>query len=1144
MNSVRPTVETLLADAVEIASWEARQAFIADACAGDDALRREVDRLVACHFAAGSFLEHTAGKSPTIPFTDVGEAPGAQIGPYKLLEQIGEGGFGVVFMADQSVPIRRRVALKMLKPGMDTRQVIARFEAERQALALMDYPHIAKVLDAGATEAGRPYFVMELVKGIPITRFSDEQRLSMRERLALFIDVCGAIQHAHQNGIIHRDIKPTNVLVTLRDGQPIVKVIDFGVAKAVGQQLTEKTIFTGFAQMVGTPLYMSPEQAALSAVDVDARSDVYCLGVLLYELLTGTTPFTKETLTTAGYDEMRRIIREDDPPRPSTRLSTLDVAKLSTILQQRQLDPKRFHREIRGELDWIAMKALEKVRERRYQSASALAEDLMRFLNNQPVAACPPSAMYTLRKFIQRHRLLLITTACIVVALITGMTVATWQTVVASFERLRAQTAEDGHRQQTDKAENLLYAAEMRLASRHWQAGDDDQTDILLDHWIPPAGKPDRRGLEWRLLKRRQRVRGEELMFLSGPSTTDGSLTNDVSCLRVDTQRNVVFAATDGGRIHRYDLIARTQLSPWETGLEDVRRLELSPDGRWLAAISYPGEVAVLNRKDGILQQRFPKPAAPLGEADIAFDDRGDFLISTGSGSQVRLWDLKRIESPPRTWTISESKIIACCSIPQRSMVALVVEADGHSLVFHKLHDGRRVGRFGLEFSTVCMAASPDGQYIALGGLEGWVVVWEWGPAIRLAKFAVTEKVSALAFSADGEQLAVADKTGTVHVWNWRQYPAPELVDAHQDVAAPAPPIDSSGANLRNRQGSTQHTSHQHWRAHPRPARSVAFDPDQKHVISAGIDGRIMRWSCDDAAGRYASLFPSPSSVAWITDRNALAVLDQHALSLIDRKLWTSDIVEKPTAPRRGTSYCASNGRWLAWSTSPGRLMCWDPLNQTTPAALLEAESPTGELSLVEFLPNTPQLVTVSADPDMHLRIWDVEKRVLLMNKKFDRELHGRRALAGSSQTLFTFHDHVLSAIDLRSGKLRCEWEFGSADVDCLTATSSGDKIAVGFSNRRIELVNGSTGMSDQTFVGHLGLFRQLQFTPDGKTLLALDSRGELKFWQVSLGAELFSWPMRKPIRWFSISPDSQSLLLGYDDGLELVETAPLAELP
>jgi serine/threonine protein kinase len=398
-------IKSIFGKALELRSAAERAAYLEQACQGDSRLRAEVESLLQARQEAGDFLAGPESVPVATLDEPIVESPGTVIGPYKLLERIGEGGFGVVFLAEQAQPVRRRVALKVLKPGMDTRQVVARFEAERQALAIMDHPNIAKVYDGGATASGRPYFVMELVRGVPVTEFCDQNHLTLRQRLELFVAVCQAVQHAHQKGIIHRDLKPSNVLVTMQDGAALVKVIDFGIAKAMGQQLTDKSVFTGFAQLLGTPLYMSPEQAALSNVDVDTRSDVYSLGVLLYELLTGTTPFDKERLRAVDYDEMRRIIREEEPARPSTRLSTGQAA--ATASANRQSDPKKLSRVMRGELDWIVMKALEKDRNRRYESASALAADVQRYLNDEPVQACPPSAWYRFRKFARRHRVAL-----------------------------------------------------------------------------------------------------------------------------------------------------------------------------------------------------------------------------------------------------------------------------------------------------------------------------------------------------------------------------------------------------------------------------------------------------------------------------------------------------------------------------------------------------------------------------------------------------------------------------------------------------------------------------------------------------------------------------------------------------------------
>jgi len=367
------------------------------------------------------------------------EAGSDRIGHYKILQKLGEGGCGVVYMAEQTDPVRRRVALKVIKLGMDTKQVIARFEAERQALALMDHPNIAKVLDAGTTGRGRPYFVMELVKGIRITDYCNQHHLPTTERLGLFTQICQAIQHAHQKGIIHRDIKPSNILVTLHDGVPVPKVIDFGIAKATEQALTEKTVFTAFGQFMGTPAYMSPEQAELSGLDIDTRSDIYALGVLLYELLTGRTPFDAKELLQAGLDEMRRRIREEEPVRPSTRLSTLADADLTEVARQRQSEPAKFARFIRGDLDWIVMKCLEKDRTRRYETANGLAMDLRRYLNNEPVVARPPSASYRFQKLVRRNKLAVAAVTGVAIALLLGMGLSTWLGLAERKARLQKE---------------------------------------------------------------------------------------------------------------------------------------------------------------------------------------------------------------------------------------------------------------------------------------------------------------------------------------------------------------------------------------------------------------------------------------------------------------------------------------------------------------------------------------------------------------------------------------------------------------------------------------------------------------------------------------------------------------------------------
>jgi serine/threonine protein kinase len=412
---------SIFCEVLDRASADDRNSYMEKACGPDAELRERVEDLLRAHRDAGNFLGGGSSADGTIDHASIVERPGTAIGNYKLLKQIGEGGFGVVFEAEQERPVRRRVALKVIKPGMDTREVIARFEAERQALALMDHPNIAKVHDAGMTETGRPYFVMELVQGVPITEYCDQCKLTTRERLELFVTVCQAVQHAHQKGVIHRDIKPSNVLVAIQDGQLAPKIIDFGVAKAINQQLTEHTLLTAFAQLVGTPLYMSPEQAELSPLGVDTRSDIYSLGVLLYELLTGTTPFEPDRIKRASFDELRRIIREEEPPRPSARISTLAADLATTNAEHRRTNARRLCQTIRGELDWIVMKCLEKDRSRRYETANALMRDVERYLADDPVEARPASAAYRFRKFYRRNRLAVTAAGLVAASLVVGI---------------------------------------------------------------------------------------------------------------------------------------------------------------------------------------------------------------------------------------------------------------------------------------------------------------------------------------------------------------------------------------------------------------------------------------------------------------------------------------------------------------------------------------------------------------------------------------------------------------------------------------------------------------------------------------------------------------------------------------------------
>jgi serine/threonine protein kinase len=459
MSANRDREEEIFDIARELAADE-RAAYLAERCDQDADLRQRIEGMLEADAAAGEFFKTHGAPSPMVILADASlspsiEKPGDRIGRYKLLQQIGEGGMGLVYMAEQDQPVRRSVALKIIKLGMDTRQVVARFEAERQALAMMNHPHIAKVFDAGATDSGRPYFVMELVRGIPITEYCDKNCLPTPQRLDLFILVCQAVQHAHQKGVIHRDLKPSNILVTLNDGIPWPMIIDFGIAKATNQRLTEKTLFTHFEQMIGTPAYMSPEQAEMSKLDVDTRTDIYALGVLLYELLTGTTPFPTKELLSLGYREMQRTIVEREPLHLSTRLSTMANEERTVVAKSRSTEASNLAKLFRGDLDWIAMKCLEKDRARRYDTANALAGDVQHYLSNEPVVACPPSAGYRLRKFVRRNKGPVLAAGFVLLTLVVGII----GTTLGLIEAGRQRDLVDGQRKELAERNRALQAA-------------------------------------------------------------------------------------------------------------------------------------------------------------------------------------------------------------------------------------------------------------------------------------------------------------------------------------------------------------------------------------------------------------------------------------------------------------------------------------------------------------------------------------------------------------------------------------------------------------------------------------------------------------------------------------------------------------
>jgi len=1063
-------------------------------------------------------------------------ALGTFIRHYRLLQKLGEGGFGIVYRAQQHWPIRRAVALKIIKPGMDSREVIARFEAERQALALMNHPHIARVLDAGTTSDGRPFFVMELVEGVPLTQYCDDRRLTIRQRLELFVTVCLAVQHAHQKGIIHRDLKPSNVLVTQRDGLPDAKVIDFGIAKALSHPLVDELAVTSKTQMIGTPLYMSPEQIGVCDDDIDTRSDLYSLGVMLYQLLTGTTPFDKR-LSQSDMWEVRRIIRDEEPPRPSARLTSLqDTA--STIAEQRQATPRELSRHVRGDLDWIVLKAMDKDRERRYETAGALVNDIERYLRDEPVLACPPSRLYRLQKLVRRNLLLLTAASVVILALLAGTTVATWQAIVAYAEwtranetaeiavreQRRAERAEIGMRRQADQAESLLYAAHIKLASQHHQSGDDEQAQILLDRWIPKPEEPDRRNIEWRLLRQLLRKPGDEMMRLPG----------DVSCVRVSPQGSYVVAATDGGTICRYDLQARRELPSWETNLIDVRRMSFSTNGKLLAVVSYEAEVALVDTTTGAISARFPEPADPRGNAAVAFLPGQQRFVSSGFGAVLKNWSASRGASR-RSWTVPCDKIVDCATSPGLSGIAVLASNLGapDEVLFFDEPGGQVLQRLAVDFHSASLAVSHDGELVAVGGATGELEVWNRKAGQRVARLSMMEKIADVTFSADDQLIAAAERSGVVHVWRWR--------DAAAESEAVALPV-SAGSPSR---APHEPPVHVHWQAHGRPARSVVFAPDNLQLISAGIDGRIMSWNWSGAEPlMVTSDVGRADNLAWIDGRNAVAISNTRALRVVDRR--SGDVLAETAAPQhtQGWSVAAdSSGKWLAWSVFPGPIFRWNADSPSPPEPLPQSESLEFSLDILSFEPHSRRLVGVDKEPELRLRSWDVASGRLLSDRPLAVNDPRQVAVSHRSRELFVVAYDAVIVFDLDTGVERRRWSFHGGDVSSVAPSSHADLLAVGRKDRCIVLLDAATGQVRQTLVGHLGAISELQFSPDGQTLLALDDRGSVKFWHVGQGAEMLTWHSPRPIDSLRLSPDGNWLALTNGQRAEILHIAPAEQL-
>ena len=809
------------------------------------------------------------------------ESAGSAIGPYKLLQEIGEGGFGVVYMADQERPVRRRVALKIIKPGMDTKQVIARFESERQALALMEHPNIARVLDAGATETGRPYFVMELVKGVPITEYCDTNQLSTRERLDLFVSVCAALQHAHQKGVVHRDIKPSNVMVTLHDGQPVPKVIDFGIAKATHQRLTEKTLFTEYGQFIGTPMYMSPEQAEVSGLDIDTRSDIYSLGVLLYELLTGTTPFGAEALRRAGYGEIQRIIRETEPPRPSIRLSTLGGA-LTGIAAHRKTDPSGLTRLIRGDLDWIVMKALEKNRARRYASASEFAADITRHVDDEPVVARPPSTAYRLRKFVRKHRGPVAAVAAVGATIIVLGSLAMWQGIRAQRQAMRVRA--NGILASAAAAEDPLLKALLvfeiadlpelpgRLRIAQEAASSPLPIATFRGHGLYPpnaaAFSPDGSRVvtgsrDGTALVFRADGTGEPVVLQHEAVVHDVAFSPDGTRVVTGSGGGGAgqgFTDTGDARVWRAD--GSGEPIVLQRGHDNrVLSVAFSPDGTRVVTGTWDG-VARVWRADGT-----GEPIVLRGHEDrvtnVAFSPDGGRVVTGSWDGTARVWRADGTGQPTvlrgqrRAATLSagwpEDGVTSVAFSPDGSHV-VAASRDGIVRVWRADGTGEPIVLRGHEGEVTSAAFSPDGARVFTASTDGTARVWSAdGTGEPIVSPRYENHVVTAAFSPDGSRVATSSDDGTPRVWRIDGAGGPIVLRGHGGPVGVGFSADGTrvvtgsadAIRVWRVAGSGNPTVLWGSRASRFKAQSVAFSPDGDRVVLSSEDNTARVWRAD-----------------------------------------------------------------------------------------------------------------------------------------------------------------------------------------------------------------------------------------------------------------------------------------------------------
>ncbi len=1039
------------------------------------------------------------------------EGPGTRIGRYELLELIGEGGMGLVYLAEQKEPVRRKVVLKVIKPGMDSKQVVARFEAERQALAVLDHPNIAHVFDAGTTEAGRPYFVMEYVKGMSITRYCDEHKLNIEQRLRLFEQVCEAVQHAHQKGIIHRDLKPSNILVSVHGDRAVPKIIDFGIAKAITQPLTDKTFVTFQGQLLGTPEYMSPEQVDLATQDIDTRSDIYSLGIVLYELLAGVLPFEEESFVRAGLAEIQQTIREQEPASPSIRLTRLGE-KAKTIAASRGTQVVPLARRLHRELEWIPLKAMRKDRCRRYKSASDMADDIRNYLNGNPLIAGPETAMYRVQKFVHKHAGSVATVALVAAAIILGLVATTamylraedarQKEATARSEAEQARNAEQEQRSLAEqKAEELrrtLYVNSIQLADAKHREGNAGQVRTLLD-----ACPNDLRGWEWNRLSYTSDLSLRTLHASSSSASFSVALSTD--------GRHIVSGGS-GKTIKVWDTATGEQILtiPESHGGDAVTCVAFSPDGKQIVSGDDLGEITLWDATSGNKIMQLAKTGPGLSFYSVAFSPDGRYVAAV-------TWDGIRI------WNANNAKEVMTLS-GHGVMFAVAFSPDGQRILSNSqeaiqiwdFSNGKEVMTlwkgYDVSYGWRPSCYSPDGKYIATGGRKE-IKIWNAMTGAEIVTIrGHAGPIVSIAFSPESERLSSCSFDGTIKIW---------------DVA--------TGENIRTLHG------------HQGTVSYVAFTPNGDQLVSGGCDGTIKVWDAtiDRETARLIGRHHYVNSVAFSADGNDILTGNFHGTA----KIWSvRTLSETMTLPLEegGDSDVSDavrfeyspDGKRIASISDGGTVKLWDA---ATGRMLMVLCRDQRRLDL-----RVQQRRGLAFSPDGNYlaaggKVWNAENGTEVM------ALHAPEEHALCLR--FSPNGKRIASVDL-NGMLKI-WDAGTArellavrvdekvsrPTSFISFSPDGNQIVSAGSDGTVRLWDTNTGAETMTLRGHSDIVRAVNFSPDGKRIISGSRDGTARVYDATTGAELLTLQAGSAVLTVAFSPDGKTIAAGTIDGAVLWES-------